>query len=398
MKQALALLGGIGLGEGLMYFFDPDLGRRRRAQLRDRAIHLLHQTADGLNVLARDLGHRSFGLMHELTAPSRPEADDPTLTERVRAHIGRAVTHPHAVHVEAHDGRVTLSGPVLAHEVERLLDNVRRVPGVRQIDNRLEVHRVSGDVPGLQGGSGRRVRRVRNHQACWSSSTRLLACTAGGALMANCLARRTLPAAMLGTVGFGLFLRALGNRPLRRLLSRGSGRHTLDVNKSITIHAPVEEVFAYFNHYENFPRFMAHLEHVRDLGNGRSHWVATGPGGLRVSWNAVLTRVLPNELLAWRSEAGSNLANAGCIRFLPQSDGSTRVDVHMCYYPPAGALGHFAALLFGDDPKSAMDEDLIRLKSLIEDGKTRAPGKRTTSRELAGTVAGAACESGGLGI
>ena len=55
--------------------------------------------------------------------------------------------------------------------------------------------------------------------------------------------------------------------------------------------------------------------------------------------------------------------------------GGTRVHVRLAYNPPGGALGHIAAMLFGADPKSAMDEDLIRIKSLIETGKASAPGK-----------------------
>ena len=77
------------------------------------------------------------------------------------------------------------------------------------------------------------------------------------------------------------------------------------------------------------------------------------------------------------------IANAGVIRFEPTDDGGTRVDIRLSYNPPAGALGHLAALLFGDDPKSAMDEDLVRLKSLLEEGKASAPGKKVTREELA---------------
>jgi hypothetical protein len=61
MKQGLTLLGGIGLGAGLMYLLDPILGKRRRAQLRDQAVHLWHETEDAARVVARDVSHRSYG-------------------------------------------------------------------------------------------------------------------------------------------------------------------------------------------------------------------------------------------------------------------------------------------------------------------------------------------------
>jgi uncharacterized membrane protein len=112
--------------------------------------------------------------------------------------------------------------------------------------------------------------------------------------MANCLARRTPDAIFLGTLGFGLFLRGLTNLELTRcagLTGSGRGHRPHEVQKTVTIHAPVEEVFEFRTRCENFPRFMA-LREVRDLGNGRSHWVAIGPAGVEASWTAVLTHML----------------------------------------------------------------------------------------------------------
>src|SRR5262249_15018886 len=156
----------------------------------------------------------------------------------------------------------------------------------------------------------------------------------------------------------------------------------IDIHKTVNIQAPVNEVFAFWTQYENFPRFMAHLREVRNLGRGHSQWVAEGPAGVTAAWNAVLTDFVPGRLLAWKSEPGSMIANTGLIRFIPQEDGSTRVDVHMSYNPPGGALGHLAALLFGADPQSRMDEDLVRLKGLLEQGKSSAPGKEVRREDL----------------
>jgi uncharacterized membrane protein len=149
----------------------------------------------------------------------------------------------------------------------------------------------------------------------------------------------------------------------------GGGRRAVDVRKEITIRAPVEEVFEFWSHFENFPRFMSHVREVRDLGAGRSHWTVAGPAGTEWRWMAVVTRVEPNEVLAWKSVAGGAVQHAGIITFTENPDRSTTVSVRMSYNPPVGVIGHAVASFFGSDPKSAMDEDLVRLKSLLEEGK-----------------------------
>ena len=102
-----------------------------------------------------------------------------------------------------------------------------------------------------------------------------------------------------------------------------------------------------------------------------------------MSWNSTITLNIPNKVISWRSEPGSIVQNAGIVRF-DAEDGATRVHVRMSYTPPGGAIGHAVALLFGADPKHAMDDDLGRFKSLIEIGKTRAHGELITKEKLAG--------------
>ena len=43
--------------------------------------------------------------------------------------------------------------------------------------------------------------------------------------------------------------------------------------------------------------------------------------------------------------------------------------VTMSYTPPAGALGHAVARLFGADPKSGLNDDLLRMKVFLETGR-----------------------------
>jgi hypothetical protein len=149
-----SLLLGAGLGAGLMYFLDREVGRRRRALVRDQAVHLTHAAGDTLDAKSRDLTNRTRGLVATTRSSLfNDHPDDPVLVGRVRSELGRVVSHPSAIEVTAVDGRVTLSGPVLAHEVDHLLSTVSRVRGVTDVENRLEVHQHAGDMSDLQRAS-----------------------------------------------------------------------------------------------------------------------------------------------------------------------------------------------------------------------------------------------------
>jgi osmotically-inducible protein OsmY len=153
MRSLSKLIGVLIGGAGLMYLLDPDRGARRRALVRDQVARARHKLGDRLDATARDLGNRTRGTLAEARSRFRKEAvDDAVLHERVRSEIGHAVSHPGAIEENVSDGRVTLRGPVLAHELDGLLRAVRRVRGVSEVRNELEVHQEAGDVPSLQGG------------------------------------------------------------------------------------------------------------------------------------------------------------------------------------------------------------------------------------------------------
>jgi uncharacterized membrane protein len=136
------------------------------------------------------------------------------------------------------------------------------------------------------------------------------------------------------------------------------------VQKTITINAPVEEVFAFWSRFENFPRFMEHVIDVRSDGK-RSHWRVKGPGGLPITWEAELVDRIENKKIAWRSLEASVVEHHGEVHFEPIGDRATRISVHMAYRPPAGALGHTVAAFLMGDPKRLMNDDLLRLQALF---------------------------------
>lgn len=393
-----SVAGGAALGAGLMYVLDPERGARRRAMARDKVVHLSHKTSDAMRKTAEYTRNYTKGFVAEARARLSAEpVDDERLMARVRSALGRAVSHPSSIEVNVRNGVVSLGGPVLAEELPRLMRTVEGVRGVRKVVHQLEVRQQAGSVPGLQGGIARTGRLPTLGQAHWPPPTRLAIGAAGGGLAVWGVMRRDWLGAALGLAGLTMIARAWTNKPLRQLLGVRAGAGAVTVQKTINIRATVDRVFDFLTHPENFPYFMSNVREVRDLGGGRKRWVVAGPAGVPVEWDAQITQCVANEVLAWESLEGAMVANAGVIHFQPNPDGSTRVDIRLTYTPPAGALGHAIARLFGSDPKSEMDQDLLRVKTMIETGhpprdaaqpvatsRQRRPGFFGTGRKSAG--------------
>jgi len=369
MNAGLRLLSVAGVGAGLMYFFDPDRGKRRRALIRDKAKHFNRIASDAAGKTRRDLRNHLLGAISEMESLFRAErVTDDILEARVRSKLGRVVSHPHAIEVKAAEGLVILSGPVLAGEVHPLLETVIAINGVKNIDNRLETYDCVGDVPALQGGRKREGERIGPFKTSWSPSTRVIATAAGGALTIYGLKRRGVLGSMMSSLGMGVLARAFTNLEARRLVGVDHRLRGIDMEKTIGIDAPADRVFTYWSHPENFPEFMSHVREVRRIGDGLYHWTVGGPAGLLVEWDAQITDLDFNKLMAWKSLPGAIVGQQGVTRFTSNPDGSTRIDIKMSYTPPAGALGHAIAELFGADPKHEMDDDLMRMKTFIETG------------------------------
>ena len=94
------------------------------------------------------------------------------------------------------------------------------------------------------------------------------------------------------------------------------------------------------------------------------------------------TSCRPRRRLAWRSLPGGDVDHEGQVDFEPAEEGGTRLHVRLSYHPPIGRIGHAIASLFKKDPKHALDDDLLRFKSLIEEGKATAHGAQVRRGEL----------------
>jgi uncharacterized membrane protein len=141
------------------------------------------------------------------------------------------------------------------------------------------------------------------------------------------------------------------------------------VEERLTIHRPAAELFREWRQLQNLPRFMSHLKEVRVLDGKRSHWVAQGPMGMSVAWDAEIINERPGELLAWRSLPGADVDTAGSVHFEAAPGGlGTVVRVVLKYDPPAGKAGAAAARWLGDAPEQLLRDDLQRFKQHVEAG------------------------------
>jgi uncharacterized membrane protein len=215
---------------------------------------------------------------------------------------------------------------------------------------------------------------------------RLASAIGGGALALYGLTRGTMGGVALALIGGSLIYRGVSGHctvySAAGVNTAGTaaeqnpnvsvrGGHGSKVEKSVTINRPAAELYQFWRNFENLPRFMKHLESVKVTGGDRSHWVAKGPAGTSVEWDAEVYNEKENELIAWRSLEGSQVDNAGSVHFEPAAGGrGTIVRVVLKYDPPAGKLGAAVARLFGESPAQQIDEDLRRFKQLMETGET----------------------------
>jgi uncharacterized membrane protein len=163
---------------------------------------------------------------------------------------------------------------------------------------------------------------------------------------------------------------------------------TISVEKFVTINRTPDECYRFWRSFENFPRFMKHLESVQMIDSKRSHWKAKAPAGTSIEWDAEIVGDNAGHFLAWRSIEGADIDNAGIVRFEPApGKRGTIVRLQMRYNPPGGKAGVLIARLFGEEPAIQIDGDLRRFKQLMETGEItttagQSSGPRSTLMRL----------------
>lgn len=225
---------------------------------------------------------------------------------------------------------------------------------------------------------------------------RVLSIFTGSALLSYGLRTRGLKGTGVAVLGSGLLARGVtGYCQIYNTLGistakeeeRLPAKRAIRVEKTLTVNAPVETLYRFWQDIENLPRCMSHIRSVQRLDDRRSHWIMNGPVGMPIAWDAEIINEVKNEHISWQSTEHAAVYNAGSVHFHPAPEGrGTEIKVVMRYTPPAGALGAAMATLL-NNPEQQLEEDLRRFKSLIETGEMpTTTGQPTGSSSLLGKL------------
>jgi uncharacterized membrane protein len=138
---------------------------------------------------------------------------------------------------------------------------------------------------------------------------------------------------------------------------------------TVTVNAPVHQVYSLFSHFNDFPKFMSFVKEVTYSDNQHSHWVAEVAG--RHEWDAVNENWVPDQQIGWRSTNG--LDNYGKVTFSPSGSNQTTVDVFVSYNPPAGIIGEIGEKLgTGSRFETALQNDLTHFARMVDEAPAGA--------------------------
>ena len=140
------------------------------------------------------------------------------------------------------------------------------------------------------------------------------------------------------------------------------------VVRTIIVDRPIEQAYEFWHDFENLPRFMEYLQSVHYTGNRRMHWIAKGPAGSQVEWDAEIVSDEPNRRISWRSVEGSRFEHSGSVQFerAPGNRGTlVRVEIDFSRSRGAAALGKLLRMDLG----RRVMHDLRNFKQVLEVGE-----------------------------
>lgn len=131
---------------------------------------------------------------------------------------------------------------------------------------------------------------------------------------------------------------------------------------TITVHAPVHQVYQLFTHFNDFPKFMSFVKEVTYYDDKTSHWVAEVAGSHE--WDAANQNWIEDRQIGWISTKG--LKNSGRVTFSATAPDQTLIGVFIDYDPPAGILGEIGEnLVVGSRFDAVLQHDLDHFAEMV---------------------------------
>lgn len=206
-----------------------------------------------------------------------------------------------------------------------------------------------------------------------SNAERAISVLAGAYMLYDALGKKkkSLPEALLagymvlrGATGYCSVYNSIGKtKPDNR-------SRNVNIQVSLKVDKPREEVYNFWRRLENLPLFMEHLEMVNTIDDKISVWEAKIPGGIgNIRWRSEVVKEIPNELLGWQSLPDSTIENAGKVEFHDTEDFGTELHVVISYHAPWGIPGEGMARASNPFFKRMVTEDILNFKHYIESGK-----------------------------
>jgi len=213
------------------------------------------------------------------------------------------------------------------------------------------------------------------------AAERLASMAVGGLLVTWALRKRSPGTMAAGIVGADLIYRgasghcqlydALGvNTAATKIAGEQISSSAPEIQRSITINRPAEELFAFWSKPENLARIMAHFAEVTPEGGDVTRWKIRGPMMQALEWTSRQTAEQPGRKLSWQSLPGGAIVTRGSVTFKPGPEGTgTEVMLWVQVEPPLGAVGESLLKTLHKVPRAITGQALRRFKSLVETGE-----------------------------
>ena len=273
----------------------------------------------------------------------------------IRARLQSASSHPNAITVSVKNNEATLTGTALENETSTIESAVRSIAGIKEIQNRLSILHLT------------HVQTEHEFvQPSLSPLLRLFLGIFGGSLALYGVRRRDIAGILFSGIGLGAIVRSVTNIDTSSLFDRVL-HHPVKLQRTIDLDVPIDVAFDFWKDFSNYSRFMSYVQEVKVNEKQGFTWTVMGPAGIPIHWDAQLSELIPNQLIAWTSLPRAFILNSGHIFFRSRDQGTkTRIDVTLNYEVPAGILGQEVIRALGFDPKTRIDGDLLIMKTLME--------------------------------